>query len=85
MASVTDWATISSLATAAGTLVLALATFASVRSANRAARAARAAEQSLLVGLRPVLMPSRWQDPGEKIGFMDEHWVKVTAGTASPR
>jgi hypothetical protein len=77
LASVTDWATISSLATAAGTLVLALATFASVRSANRAARAA---EQSLLVGLRPVLMPSRWQDPGEKIGFMDEHWVKVTGG-----
>lgn len=29
----TDWATISSLATAGGTLVLALATFASVRSA----------------------------------------------------
>jgi hypothetical protein len=31
-----DWTTISSLATAGGTLVLALATFASVRSANRA-------------------------------------------------
>jgi hypothetical protein len=30
-----DWATISSLATAAGTLVLAVATFASVRSSNR--------------------------------------------------
>ena len=33
-----DWVTISALATAVGTLVLALATFASVRSANRAAR-----------------------------------------------
>jgi hypothetical protein len=36
----TDWATISSLATAGATLALALGTFASVRSANRAARAA---------------------------------------------
>ena len=35
----TDWVTISALATAGGTLVLAAATFASVRSANRAARA----------------------------------------------
>lgn len=41
------WATISSLATAGGTLVLAVATFSSVRSANRAARVA---EKSLLVG-----------------------------------
>jgi hypothetical protein len=32
-----DWATISSLATAFGTLVLAVATFASIRSANRSA------------------------------------------------
>ena len=43
----TDWVTISALATAGGTLVLAAATFASVRSANRAARVA---ERSLLVG-----------------------------------
>ena len=35
-----DWVTISSLATAAGTLVLAVATFASGRSANRTARVA---------------------------------------------
>ncbi len=41
-----DWTTISSLATAGGTRVLGLATFASVRSANRAARAA---ENPLLV------------------------------------
>jgi hypothetical protein len=32
-----DWVTISALATAGGTLILAVATFASVRSANRAA------------------------------------------------
>ena len=76
-----DWVTISALATAGGTLILSIATFASVRSANRTARAA---EQSLLVGLRPVLMPSRLQDPPEKVGFMDSHWVQVPAahGTA---
>jgi hypothetical protein len=74
---VTDWVTISALATAGGTLVLAVATFASVRSANRAARSA---EQSLLLGLRPVLMPSRTQDPAEKIGFMDGYWVNLAGG-----
>jgi hypothetical protein len=77
LAAAIDWVTISSLATAGGTLVLGVATFASVRSANRAARIA---EQSLLVGLRPVLMPSRLQDPPEKVGFVDEHWVKVPGG-----
>ena len=43
-----DWVTISALATAGGTLVLAGATFSSVKSANRAARVA---ERSLLAGL----------------------------------
>ncbi len=74
-----DWTTISSLATAGGTLVLGAATFASVRSANRAARAA---EGSLLAGLRPLLVPSRLQDPPEKISFVDQHWVKVDGGRA---
>ncbi len=73
----TDWATISSLATAGGTLVLAVATFASVRSANRAARAA---EESLLDGLRPLLVTSRIQDPPEKISFADRHWIRVPGG-----
>ncbi len=58
-----DWVTVSALATADGTLVLAVATFASLRSANRAARAA---ERSLLAGLRPLLMPSRLQDPRDR-------------------
>ncbi|HLY34762.1 MAG TPA: hypothetical protein VKQ07_09530 [Jatrophihabitantaceae bacterium] len=74
-----DWATISSLATAGGTLVLAIATFASVRSANRAARAA---ERSLLAGLRPVLMSSRMDDPPQKVGFQDEKWFKVEGSAA---
>ena len=52
LASVADWVVISSLATAGGTLVLAAATFAAVRSSNRAARAA---EESLMLGLRPLL------------------------------
>jgi hypothetical protein len=69
-----DWATISSLATAGGTLVLAVATFSSVRSANRAARAA---ERSLLAGLRPVLIPSREDDPTERVMFGDSVWLTV--------
>jgi hypothetical protein len=72
-----DWVTISSLATAGGTLVLAAATFASVRSANRAARVA---EQSLLAGIRPLLMPSHLSDPAEKIGFVDGKWVMSPGG-----
>src|SRR5690242_12441558 len=72
-----DWATISSLATAGGTLVLAVATFASVRSGHRAARVA---EESLLTSVRPILMPSRMEDPQLKVGFIDNHWVRVDGG-----
>jgi hypothetical protein len=74
-----DWATISSLATAGGTLILAVATFASVRSAHRAARAA---ERTLLAGLRPILMPSRLQDPPQKIIFIDAHYMHTPGGGA---
>jgi hypothetical protein len=69
-----DWVTISSLATAGGTLVLAVATFSSVRSANRSARVA---ERSLLAGIRPVLMPSHFEDAPVKVGFADNHWLVV--------
>jgi hypothetical protein len=74
-----DWTTISSLSTAGGTLVLALATFASVRSANRAARTA---ERALEAGLRPVIVSSRLEDPTEKIMWVDRHWANVTGGHA---
>jgi hypothetical protein len=67
---VADWVTISSLATAGGTLVLALATFSSVKSSNRSARVA---ERSLLAGLRPVLIPSRDGDPDQLVRFVDGH------------
>lgn len=76
----TDWASVASLATAAGTLVLAVATFAAVRSANRAARAA---EQSLLVGLRPLLVPSRLQDETQKVMFGDGKWIQIPGGRAT--
>jgi hypothetical protein len=61
-----DITTIAELGTAGGTLVLALATFASVRSANRAARVA---ERSLALGLRPLLVQSRPEDPPEPAIF----------------
>jgi hypothetical protein len=81
MASVTvNWATIASLATAAGTLVLGLATFASVRSSNRSARIAEAALQEQR---RPLLAPSRLEDPMQKIMFLEGHWVTAPGGRAA--
>ncbi len=72
-----DWVTISALASAGGTLVLAGVTVASVRSANRAARVA---EQSLLAGQRPLLVPSRAEDPAVRAGFQDGVWFNVPGG-----
>jgi len=74
-----DWVTISSLATGAGTLALAVSTFASVRSANRAARVA---EQALLVGVRPLLVPSWLTDGVQKIYFGDGRRVVLPGGCA---
>jgi hypothetical protein len=59
--------------------VLAVATFAAVRSANRAARTA---ERSLLVGLRPLLLPSRLEDPAQKVMWVDQHYAYVPGGRA---
>ena len=70
-----SWPTAASLATAGGTLVLALATFASVRSSNRSARIA---ELALQEQRRPVLVQSRLDDPLQKIMFIDGHWVRVS-------
>lgn len=75
----TDWVTISSLATAGGTLVLAAATFTAVRSSNRSARVA---ERALLAGLRPVLVPSRLGDPEDKVMFQDLRWFRLAGGRA---
>jgi hypothetical protein len=76
---VADWATISSLATAGGTLVLAVATFASVRSANRSARLAEVALQEQR---RPVLVHSRADDRAETVSFVGDHWISVPGGGA---
>lgn len=61
----TDWA---GWGTSIGTLVLAGATFASIRSSNRSARIA---ERSLLAGQRPLLVATRREDPAQEIQFAD--------------
>ena len=68
------WTTIADLATALGTLVLAVATFSAIRSANLSARIA---QRALLEGLRPVLMASRREDPTLKVNFGDQKFVHV--------
>ena len=72
----TDWA---AWGTSVGTLVLAGATFSAVRSSNRSARIA---ERSLLAGQRPLLTPSRPQDPGEQVQFADGRTFEVGNGRA---
>jgi hypothetical protein len=71
-----DWA---SWGTAVGTLVLAIATFASIRSANRSARNA---ERALQIGLRPVLFASRTHETIQKIHWGDGHWAALPPGRA---
>jgi hypothetical protein len=67
-----DWSTIASLGTAVGTLFLGVATFSSVRSANRTSKIA---EESLQVGLRPLLVSTRPDDRPERVMFQDGHFV----------
>jgi hypothetical protein len=74
-----EWSTIAEIGTAVGTLVLAVATFLATRSANRAARIA---EESLLAGLRPALVPSRPEDPDEDVVWGDEHAITLPGGAA---
>jgi hypothetical protein len=75
-----NWTTISSLATAAGTLVLGFATFAAVRSSNRSARIAEAALQEQR---RPLLASSRLEDPKQTIMFLEGNWVSASGGHAA--
>src|SRR5579862_2802643 len=74
-----DASTIASLATAAGTLVLAVATFSATRSANRSARIA---ERALDMNLRPVLIPAHEWDAAERVTFFDEI-VQLRGGFAT--
>ncbi len=75
-----DASTIASLATAAGTLVLAVATFSATRSANRAARVA---ERSFLAAQRPLLFTAHADDPPQKVSFADGHWLTLRDGLAA--
>lgn len=77
-----DWATVSSLATAGGTLILAVASFASIRSADRAALSA---ERAVQASLRPVLISSRLGDPEQKVIWMDSHGTRLQGGTGYVR
>ena len=70
----TDWGTVSALATAGGTLALAAASFASIRSADRAALSA---ERGLQASLRPLLITSRLEAPEQKVMWLDGHWCKL--------
>ena len=72
--------TLAELGTALGTLVLALATFAAVRSGNRSTLLT---ERSLLAAIRPLLVSSRFLDDDQKVGFVDDHWVTLKGGWAT--
>ncbi|MDH6144839.1 MULTISPECIES: hypothetical protein [Kitasatospora] len=72
-----DWSTISNLATAGGTLVLAGASFASIRSADRAALSA---ERAVLASLRPLLIGSQLESPTQKVVWHDAHWTHLDGG-----
>jgi hypothetical protein len=75
-----DLNSIATLATAGGTLVLAVATFSATRSANRSARVA---EEALKVGVRPVLFNARPQDAPQRVGYIDDHWVQLRDGLSA--
>lgn len=75
-----DLSSIASLATAGGTLVLAVATFSAVRASQRSARIA---EQALLIGLRPVLAPTNEDDPVMTVSFGDGHLASVPGGAGA--
>ena len=68
-------------------MVLAVATFASTRSANRSARiadrVARTAERSLLAGQRPLLVNSRLADPKQNVQFSEGKLLTVSGGEAT--
>lgn len=70
-----DAATLAQVATAGGTLILAVATFSSIRANNRSVRLA---ERSLLAAQRPVLIPSRDDDLPELVRFGDGVTLRVS-------
>ncbi len=79
VARVTAWVTLADVGTAVGTLVLAGATFISVRAS---AHSTRIAERALLAGQRPVLAPAGPDDPAERVQFADGRFFPVGNGQA---
>ncbi len=77
-----DWVTLADVGTAAGTLVLAGATFVAVRAA---ARSTRIAERALLAGQRPVLAPGAPDDGAKSVQFADGRVFPVGNGHALVR
>ncbi len=75
----TDWA---AWGTSVGTLALAGATFATVRSSNRSARIA---ERALMAGQRPLLTPSRPEDHDAQVQFADGRVFAAGGGEALVR
>lgn len=75
-----DWVSVAGIATAVGTALLAVATFLSTRTANRAARSA---ERARLEGLQPILTPSPWDAPVQKVSFVDAKLLHVSGGRAA--
>jgi hypothetical protein len=73
----TAWATWAEVGTALGTLVLAGATFSSVRASSRTARIA---ERALLASQRPVLAPSGPDDPVDQVQFADGRVFSLAPG-----
>ena len=78
----TDWATLADVGTAAGTLILAGATFVAVRAA---ARSTRIAQRALLAGQRPVLAAAGPGDAAESVQFADGRVFPVGHGRALVR
>ncbi len=85
---ITAWTseTIAAVVTAVGTLVLAVATFWSVRSSNRSARIAERSvalsERALNAGVRPFLMPSRAVDGASDLVWADGWVCRLEGGHA---
>ena len=74
-----DWVTVSQFATAAGTLVLAGATFMAVRSANTCGPHRRALADG---GTAAAADPVATTDPPMKVLWSDSHFIRLDGGRA---
>jgi hypothetical protein len=78
----TVWVTLADVGTAAGTLVLAAATFVAVQAS---VRSTRIAERALMAGQRPVLAPAGPYDPAQSVQFADGRVFPADNGQALVR